>query len=191
MKAWIRKLFRRPFCDLDIIEEVSSSVCIRNGVGFGFISSPELYNYGRIEIGFGRVRSGRGDWGGGFEYSSESAFKIVVDKDLKIYAIGGYAFYNSSTSAKNQEKRLDKKYKKYKGDTLIVKDPVLQALIKEVFSVVPCRRHIGIDTSLDNLKEALRVAKIHTRLGQNDYDYDFKSPRYAKLNHVKRRPKFK
>ena len=75
-------LFRRKTTDIVLFKELGKSSYIRNGIGYGFISDEYLYDNCFIEIGIGRVKSGCGDWGGGFDTATDSPLKIVIDKKL-------------------------------------------------------------------------------------------------------------
>lgn len=129
--------------DKDIFKKLGRSAYIRNGVGYGFVSDKFLYDNGYIELGIGKIISGRGDWGGGFEYASGHALKMVLDKNYIIKKIWTSAFYNSPESQK-AEKIADKIVKKLKvGSKFIVKDKELKKHIDGIFAIIPCKNHIG------------------------------------------------
>ena len=131
--------------DEKIFKELGKSIFIRNGVGYGFISEDFLYDNCLLEIGIGRTRSGRGDWGGGFDHATTCPLKITIDKNYIIKKVETDSFYNSDNS-KRVEKVAKKFLKKLKiGSTFIVKDSVAKEHIDTIFEYIPCKTHIGHD----------------------------------------------
>lgn len=118
---------------------------IRNGVGYGFISNDYLYDNCLIEIGIGRVISGRGDWGGGAEYASDSPLKITIDKNFIIKKVETSSFYNSRESQRveNIAKRYSKRLKI--GKKFIIRDEVFNKHVTTILNFIPCKTHIGHD----------------------------------------------
>jgi len=129
--------------DIKIFKVLGRRVYLRNGVGYGFISDEYLYDNAFLEIGIGRVTSGSGDWGGGFDKTSTSPLKITIDRDYIIQKVETDSFYNSVNS-KIVEKRAIKLMKKLRaGKKLVVKDSELKKGIDSIFDVLPCKHHIG------------------------------------------------
>ena len=129
--------------DKKIAKELGNELYITNGIGYGFISDNELYHNGHIEIGFGRTISGYGDWGGGFDRQSTCPLEIVIDRDYNIISSKTDSFYNSPHS--KEMEWIAKKLKKKLGKKLIVENESLRKIIDSIFSVVPCKSHIGMD----------------------------------------------
>lgn len=162
-----KNLFR--LTDTKIFKKLGGEVYIRNGVGYGFISTESLYHNCHLEIGIGRTTSGYGDWGGGFDRATTSPLKIVIDRDYNIISSATDSFYNSRDSqsveyvAKELKKRLGKKF--------IVENEILRHTIDTLFKVIPCKRHIGLDM---NLKENRipHMLEYFTRKGHTIYDFD-------------------
>jgi len=131
--------------DEKIFEKLGENLYIRNGVGFGFISDDYLYDNAFLEIGFGRTRSGYGDWGGGFDHATTCPLKVTIDKDYIIQKVETDSFYNSDSSQKTERvaKKLVKKLKI--GSKLILKDPDAIKHIGKILEFIPCKNHIGHD----------------------------------------------
>lgn len=157
------------FTDKKIYKQLGNVAYITNGVGYGFISDAELYNNGHIEIGIGRTTSGYGDWGGGFDKATTSPLKIVIDKDYNIIRTETDSFYNSMESkrveliAKKIQKRLDKKF--------IVEQELMRECIDKIFSVIPIKRHIGLDINLDDVSHTRNMLKYFTEEQKGEYDF--------------------
>lgn len=102
--------------DEKIFNKLGNVAYIRNGVGYGFISTKELYDNCYIKIGIGRTKSNYGDCGGGFEHATTSPLKIVIDKNYNIIKTETDSFYNNKYSekieivAKQIQKKLGKKF---------------------------------------------------------------------------------
>lgn len=139
--------------DEKICKRLGNIAYIRNGMGYGFISDKFLYDNGYLEVGLGRVTSGRGDWGGGFEYAADSPLKIVIDKHYNIIKTETASFYNSRKS--EAVEREAKKLIKWLGNKFIVKKPLLRECIDTLFASMPTERHIGLDVNLNS--------EVHTR----------------------------
>ena len=117
---------------------------IRNGVGYGFISSPELYNNGWLELGFGRLSSGYGDWGGGFDRASTTPLKIVIDKYFIIKSVETDSFSNNRGSKIVKYSEEIKNRIKI-GDKLNIEDVNILKSVKTIFDFLPCKSNIGHD----------------------------------------------
>lgn len=131
--------------DVYIFNKLGKSAYIRNGVGFGFISDDYLYNNCLLEIGFGRVYSGRGDWGGGAEYASDSPLKVTIDKNYVIKKIETSSFYNNEKSKQTEKIAISIKNKLKIGDKLITKDLEFYRHVNTILEFIPCKSHIGHD----------------------------------------------
>ena len=147
---------------------------IRNGVGYGFISDKDLYNNCHIEIGIGRVTSGYGDWGGGFDRATTSPLKIVIDKDYNIISSETDSFYNSKESKRVES--VAKKIQKKLGKKFIVEDELLRECIETIFDVIPCKSHIGLDIKLDDAKHTRHMLKYFTNKKEMA-NYEFADPK--------------
>ena len=165
---------RGNLTDKAIMNKLGRKVYIKNGVGFGFISDKYLYDNAFVEIGFGRVTSGRGDWGGGFEYSTTSPLKIVVDKNLIIQKVDTDSFYNSRES-KSVEKAAIRLAKRLKvGSKLKIVDDELKKHIGSILDFIPCKSHIGHDVfSYPHMLES------YTKPQKKNYYNNFPDPKNA------------
>lgn len=145
---------KKEISDLDIIKTLGTNIFIRNGVGYGFISTPELYNNKHLEIGFGRTTSQYGDWGGGADRASTSVLKIVIDKDYNIISkrVWSYSTIKSGEIAAKAEKLIPRLKEK-----LIIKTPTLKIIIDDLLAVLPCKKHIGLDADLADTHHALSM----------------------------------
>ena len=144
-KKYLSLLFMNNLTDKKLFNKFGRKSYIRNGVGFGFISDEYLYDNCFIEIGIGRVKSGYGDWGGGFSYTETSPLKITIDKDFIIQKIETESFYNNKSSQITEKiaKLLSKKLKI--GHKFIIKDKVFMKHVKGILNFIPCKAHIGHD----------------------------------------------
>lgn len=140
-------LLKKKITDEILFNKLGPKFYIRNGIGYGFVSDQLLYDNSYLEIGFGRIYSGYGDWGGGFDRASDSAIKMIIDKDLKIIKslVGYYTGCDTKTYRTAQE--LHRRLK----TNLVVKNPVLLKILHEIFSHLPVKKHIGLDGSLDDI----------------------------------------
>ena len=148
MKNPFKKFFKKKLLFVTekmMIKEAGEQAYIRNGVGYGFISDDWLYDNAYLELGFGRVSSGRGDWGGGFEYTSDSAIKITIDKNYRIQKVETKSFYNNRSS-QEKERELQFLAESIKvGMKFEVVDPEFKANIDRILNYIPCKNHIGWD----------------------------------------------
>lgn len=132
--------------DKKLFKLIGEQVYIRNGMGFGFISDEWLVVNKYLEVGFGRVRSGRGDWGGGFNSATDSPLKITIDKDFVIQKVETASFYNSRASIKKENYIKKKILKKIKvGKKLKIKDSLMVESFQKLFGAIPADKHMGID----------------------------------------------
>lgn len=170
MKEKFRVLFNRN-TDIAIFAVLGKKAYIRNGVGYGFISNEYLYDNIFLEIGFGRVGSGYGDWGGGATHASDSPLKIVIDKNYVIQKIETSSFYNSKESQR-VEKQAEKFKKSLKvGSVLKIKDGDFKVHIDKLLSVLPIKSHIGHDVfHSPHMLE-------HFTDPKHKYDYKFADPK--------------
>ena len=129
--------------DIKIFKELGRKVYLRNGVGYGFISEDYLYDNGFLEIGFGRVTSGYGDWGGGFDKATTCPLKITIDKEYIIQKLETDSFYNSDNSHRVEKKAIKLMKRLKVGRKLIIKDEEFKKGIDSIFAVIPCKHHIG------------------------------------------------
>jgi len=143
MNRLLAKLF--PVTDEKLFKILGRKVFLRNGVGWGWISGPDLYDNAYLELGFGRVRSGYGDWGGGFDHATACPLKITIDKEFVIRNITTESFYNSRESQKIElmAKKLMKKLPV--GSKLIIKDKVLLSTLVAIFDMLPIKVSISCD----------------------------------------------
>ena len=130
--------------DYKLIKKLlGSELTIRNGHGYGFVSDEKLYNNQYLEIGFGYIRSGYGDWGLGATHSATSPLKVVIDKDFNIIDKETDSFYNSKDVQEvvdNSKKLLNKL-----GDKLELDNEVLENIIKRLFKVHQSGKCFGIN----------------------------------------------
>lgn len=142
MNIALNRLFRTN--DRKIFKKIGKRVYIRNGVGYGFISDRFLYDNGYLEIGFGRITSNLGDWGGGFDRTTACPLVITIDKNRVIHKIDTNSFSNrESNRIHGIVLKLSNQLKV--GGKLVIKDKELDHYIDSIFSVIPCKRHIGWD----------------------------------------------
>lgn len=143
MNKLLAKLF--PFSDEKLFRIFGRKVFLRNGVGWGWISDPDLYDNAYMELGFGRVRSGYGDWGGGFDHATACPLKITIDKEFIIRAVATESFYNSRESQK-VELIAKKHIKKLPiGSRFICKDKELLYALSTIFRMLPVKVSISCD----------------------------------------------
>ena len=87
-----------------------------------------------LRLGVGKVTSGSGDWGGGFEYAQTCPIFIFFDQDLKIHEIKFDDFYNSPDSAKEVRRKCEQYCEANNFQTLKVhEDSNLYQLIQYAF----------------------------------------------------------
>ena len=149
----VKKLLKSELTDLDILETLGYKTYIRNGVGYGFISEEDLYDNCQIEIGFGRVRSGYGDWGGGFSHTTDSPLKLIIDSEMNIIKSSTHSFYNSDDSKKVEKKAI--KLMEKLGKKLIVKNDLLKECLETLFKELPVKNHIGLEIEYTSPKYTL------------------------------------
>lgn len=131
--------------DIVLFEKFGKSSYIRNGVGYGFISDDYLYDNAFIEIGIGRVRSGYGDWGGGFSTTTDSPLKITIDKNYVIQKVTTHSFYNNSNSIDTEKMAIKLTESLKIGEKFIVEDEEFKRHIDAILDFIPCKCHIGHD----------------------------------------------
>ena len=131
--------------DKKILKVLGRKAYLRNGVGYGFVSDEYLYDNGFLEIGFGRTESGYGDWGGGFDRATTCPLKITIDRNYIIHKMETSSFYNSKESEKVELKAIKLMKKLKVGSKFKIDDTELKSSIDAVFSIIPCKHHIGWD----------------------------------------------
>jgi len=158
--------------DNKIFKQLGNVAYIRNGVGYGFISTPELYHNSHLEIGFGRTTSGYGDWGGGFDRASTSPLKIVIDKNYNIISTKTDSF----TMSKNPKNGKNcQKIQTRLGKKLIVKNELLKECIDTIFGVIPVKSHIGLDININDVEQTIRMLN-HFCQDTSKYDIEDAQP---------------
>ena len=62
--------------------------------------NPKLYEHHYLRVHLGRVVSGYGDWGGGFDRTSTGPVNVIIDKDLNIIEMefDDFGGYNTASS---------------------------------------------------------------------------------------------
>jgi len=156
--------------DKKIINKLGWKLYIRNGVGYGFISDESLYDNGFLELGFGRVESGYGDWGGGFSRATDSPLKITIDRNYIIQKLDTGSFYNSKESQRVEAKAMKLMGKLKAGIKLIIKDKELKNSVDTILDIIPCKHHIGWDVF-----ESPHMGKFFTNANS---EYDFRDARH-------------
>lgn len=151
----IERWVQGPMCDTVIYNKLGCQVYIRNGMGYGFISSPEIYNNGYLEIGFGRVTSGYGDWGGGFSHTSDTPLKVVIDKYYNIINTSTHSFHNSEDSQLVEKKAIV--LQKQLNGSLMVENHIVRDCINQIFAAMPFEEHIGLEIDINDEPEARRM----------------------------------
>lgn len=159
--------------DNTIFRKLGNIAFIRNGVGYGFISTDELYHNCHLEIGIGRVRSGYGDYGGGASHAVESPLKIVIDKHYNIINVTTHSFYNSKES--QEVEKVAKQIKAKLGKKFIVENELLKECIDSIFKIIPCKSHIGLDIKLDDPDHTRSMLQYETDIRKRT-QYDFEDP---------------
>jgi hypothetical protein len=147
----ISKFFKKHFqcffkvSDVELYNALGQHVYIKNGVGSNFLVDPFLYNNAYINLGIGYIRSGLGDWGGGFDHAIDAPLWITLDKNLVIKAVKTKSFYNSEDSQKKEA--IAEKYLPMLsvGSEFIIKNPVVQVHIEKIFKLLPCKVNINYD----------------------------------------------
>lgn len=162
-------LFKTEITDEKIFKQLGKKCYIRNGVGYGFISSEDLYHNCHIEIGIGRTTSGYGDWGGGFDRATTSPLKIVIDKDYNIIKTETDSFYNSKDS--KEVEQLAKKLQAKLGKKFIVKNEFLKECIDTIFKAMPIKSHIGLDADFEEEKTPHMLEYFTNKERQQQYDF--------------------
>jgi len=142
-KLKLSKIINEQLSDIQISKKLGDNIYIRNGVGFGFISDEELYDNCWLELGFGEIMSGYGDWGFGVSYTTDTPLKITIDKNYVIQKISTSSFYNSDKSQMIEEdaKKLINKIKV--GDKLNIKREDLSKALNIIFNILPVKNYIG------------------------------------------------
>lgn len=131
--------------DEKIFKKLGKKAYIRNGVGYGYISTEYLYDNALIEIGIGEISSGYGDWGLGATTVSDSPLKICIDKNYVIHKVETFSFYNNKESIKREKIAKSLLSKLAVGKKFYVKDEFLKHCIDEIFTIIPCKKHIGLN----------------------------------------------
>ena len=131
--------------DKKIFKKLGQKVYIRNGIGYGFISTEFLYDNALLEIGIGRTTSGYGDWGGGATHSTTCPLKISIDKNYVIHKVETDSFYNSKDSKRVERIAESFLPKLAVGKIFNVRDEFLKECIDKLFTIIPCKKHIGFD----------------------------------------------
>lgn len=176
MKTFLKTLaFLFPISDVAsdvaIFKVLGRKSYIRNGVGFGFISEPYLYDNCFVEIGIGRVTSGWGDWGSESTHTTTSPLKITVDKNCVIQKVETDSFYNSDSS-QEVEKEAKKLMSNLKiGTVFVIKDEVFKEHVYGILNFIPCKSHIGHDVF-----DFPHMLKICTDPKEKDYYHRFRDP---------------
>jgi len=163
-------LFKRKITDIVLFEKLGKSSYIRNGVGFGFISEEYLYDNCLIEIGIGRVRSGRGDWGGEFDTATDSPLKIVIDKNYIIQKVTTHSFYNSKNSQETEKIAIKLSKRLKVSEKFIVKNQDFKTHIDGILNFIPCKNHIGHDVF-----DSPHMLSYFTDLKEKEH-YNFRNP---------------
>lgn len=158
--------------DKKIFKKLGKTAYIRNGVGYGFISDEFLYDNSLLEIGIGRVTSGYGDWGGGLEYSTKPPLKVTIDRNYIIYKIETDSFYNNKESQKIENIAISMKSRLKVGRKLHVRDVFLKECIDKLFTILPCKRHIGFDV--------FEYPHMLDHFINDRVEYDFRTSKYIK-----------
>jgi len=143
---FLTKILNICFIDTRLSDELiaksfGDEITIRNGVGYGFISTEELYHQGFLELGFGLVTSGYGDWGGGATHAVTSPLKLWINKNFIIQNVktDGYFDTEGNRIIKNRTELLDSKV----GSELIIKNQQLREDLIKLFSVLPTKHCIS------------------------------------------------
>lgn len=148
-KFKLDKPFIKPFNiivdDTKIFQALGYQVYIRNGVGFGFISTEFLYDNGFLELGFGRTVSDCGDWGRGFVKASSCALLVIIDKNYVIKKVSTDSFYNNQKSRDIEVLAITLKEQLKVGNVFIIKDKIFKKWLEDIFKVIPCKYHIGCE----------------------------------------------
>jgi len=175
MIGFIKRLFSKEVTDELIFTKLGKRSYIRNGVGYGFVSDDYLYDNVFIEVGFGRVRSGRGDWGGGFEYTTDSPLKVVLDKNLIIQKVTTHSFYNSRSSQETE--KLAKKLKDglVVGEEFKFENAEFKVAVKSILEYLPCKNHIGWDVF-----DSPHMLAYFTKPEDRDHYYGLEDPKSIK-----------
>ena len=156
----LRNLFR--ITDKKIFRKLGNEIYIRNGVGYGFISTEELYHNGHLEIGIGEIRSGYGDWGGGATHSYTSPLFLVIDKDYNIISTKTDSFYNAGKSAKQLEQVAEKLISRL-GKKFIVESELLRTCLDKIFGALPIKSHIGLTVKLNDPEHTINMLDFYIK----------------------------
>lgn len=145
VKRWIH-LWWSGVTDEYCLSVLGKYVHIWNGKSY-FMGGDNDYlldnNY--IKIGFGRVTSGVGDWGGGFSRARTAPLKITVDKNLIIQEIETDSFYNSKRSRQVEDKAQKIADRLQVGKRLKIKNETLCHHITEILEALPVDKPISHD----------------------------------------------
>lgn len=124
-----------------------------------------------VKIGFGNVVSGYGDWGGGFDRTSEPLVEMFINKkDLTIRSIRiSDGFYNGERPSKETLKKLNKILKHVKvGDTFQTSNKEITDILslfiqtKSDFQHCFCMTHHGAEPgSFNRFKSSLEWSIHH------------------------------
>lgn len=135
--------------DVDIFGALGRKAYIRNGVGYGHISDKFLYENEFIEIGFGRLYSGFGDWGGGFSHASTCPLTVVINKNFIIQKVDTDSFGCYSPDRENErhveEITQEIKDKLTTCDRFRIVDEEFRYFVSKILDFIPCKSHIGWD----------------------------------------------
>jgi len=129
---------------LRIADVLGKDIRVRNGVGYTSITDKKLYNSKCLEIGFGSVISGYGDWGGGASHVTKAPLKVVIDKSFNVVHVKTDSFYNSPSS-KEVERKARHIAKRFKvGDSLCGVLPAeVEDGVKKILALLPVKYNIN------------------------------------------------
>ena len=165
-------IFRKRITDEILFKKLGKNSYIRNGVGYGFISDEYLYDNCFLEVGFGRVFSGSGDWGGGLDRISDSPLKITIDKNYIVQKVETSSFYNNSKSREVERLVIELSKRIKVGKKFIVKNDTLKEHLNKLLDFIPCKYTIGHDVF--NYPHMLS----HYTNPTNKNYYTFREPKY-------------
>ncbi len=142
-----KNLFKKPIInDEYLFKHLGEEISIRNGVGYGFISTSYLYDNNFFELSIGKVVSGCGDWGYGASYASEGAIKITIDKDCIIQKLEFGSYYNSNESNKAKTELAKSIIQKLEvGTKFLIDNEELKIKMERVFNHSPIRSYINFN----------------------------------------------
>lgn len=143
--------------DETIFKKLGPVISVWNGVSYYGVQYEEMLKDKTIQLGFGPIISGYGDWGGGFSHSSSYALKIVIDEFYNIHKVTTDSFYNSKESQKIELKasKIQKKLK----DKLIIKNENLRNILKDIFEKLPTKDVLSanFDLTVENSREDIKI----------------------------------